>query len=250
MRELGELGVLTVPVRWPEAACPNRELYQPFARGWATFAPWLAEPHIRAMSERIHQRGLTSLVDTDRAWTLASAFRQTEALAGEIWEAGVYQGGSATLLRMLLEDALAQPGHRPTKLRLFDSFAGLPGTNAGQDLHHGGDFADTSLERVRETVGQRPWVEFHKGWIPDTFAGLEAAEIRLAHVDVDLHQSILDCCNFIYPRLVPGAWMIFDDYGLASCPGARAAVDFFFRGRPEAPFSLINGQCVVVRHPH
>jgi O-methyltransferase len=249
MRELGELGVLTTQVTWPTQPLPDHALYQPYARGWATFSPWRADPQIRGMVQRMHDQGVTSLVDTDRAWTLACAFRQTATLPGEVWECGVYQGGSATLFKLMIQDRVRQSGDAPCTLRLFDSFQGLPQTQCGLDRHHAGDFADTSLEKVRETVGAEAWTDFRAGWIPATFAGLEDAAIRLAHVDVDLYQPILDCCEFIYPRLVPGGMMVFDDYGLASCPGARAAVDNFFRGRPESPFPLLNGQCVVTRLP-
>ncbi len=249
MRELGELGVLTTQVRWPDKPLPDNLLYQPYARGWATYSPWLTDPHIRAMVLRMQECGVKTLVDADRAWTLICAYRQTRELPGEVWETGVYQGGSATLVKRLMQESARERDAPPATLRLFDSFAGLPQTTCGLDLHQGGDFADTSLEKVRATVGPEDWIDFRAGWIPATFAGLESAAIRYAHVDVDLYQPILDCCEFIYPRLVPGGMMIFDDYGLPSCPGARAAVDSFFRGRPEAPFPLINGQCLVTRLP-
>lgn len=144
--------------------------------------------------------------------------------------------------------AQAEPS-RPTQLRLFDSFAGLPHSGHQLDLHHAGDFADTGLEQVRTTVGAEDWIDFRKGWIPQTFAGLESSRIRFAHIDVDLYQAIVDSCAFIYPRLAPGGMLVFDDYGLPSCPGARAAVDEFFRDKPETPFPLINGQCLLVKHP-
>jgi len=247
MQELGELGILATKVRWPEMAIPDQEMYQPYVRGWATFAPWRRDPSIAAMVQRVQDRGVQTLVDADRAWTLLCAFRQTRSLAGEVWEAGVYQGGSATLLKLLIQASAGLPDCGPARLRLFDSFQGMPATACALDEHARGDFADTSLEAVRQTVGGEAWIDFRKGWIPETFAGLQSAAIRLAHVDVDLHKSVLDCCDFIYPRLVQGGMMVFDDYGVPSCAGARAAVDFFFRGRAEAPFPLINGQCVVTR---
>lgn len=248
LAELGNLDVQTMRVIWPPLNVPDRNLYQPYARGWATFAPWLEDPCVLEAGRRVRERGRINLNETDRAWTLASAFRQTRVLPGEVWETGVYQGGSATLLKLLVQEAAAVEGGVPTTLRLFDSFEGLPETRNPLDLHSGTDFNDTSLEQVRETVGPEDWIDFRKGWIPASFAGLENARIRLAHIDVDLFQPILDCCEFIYPRLAPGGMLIIDDYGLPSCPGARAATDEFFRGRPETPFPLINGQCVVVRH--
>lgn len=248
LRELGEMGILATRVTWPDQPIPDHDRYQPFVRGWATFSPWRKDPRIEEMWRRIRAREAVSLFADDRAWTLISAFQQTRELAGEVWEAGVYQGASAILLKLLIQEAQAAPAGEPTVLRLFDSFEGLPQIKHELDLHFGGEFGNSSLEQVVEMLGAEDWIDFRKGWIPATFDGLADTRIRLAHVDVDFYQSVLDCCEFIYPRLVPGGIMVFDDYGLPSCPGARAAVDEFFRGRPEFPFSLINGQCLVVRH--
>jgi O-methyltransferase len=66
-------------------------------------------------------------------------------------------------------------------------------------------------------------------------------------VDVDVYRSILDCCEFIYPRLKTGGVMVFDDYGFPTCPGARKAVDEFFTGKPETPVILQTGQAIVIR---
>jgi len=43
----------------------------------------------------------------------------------------------------------------------------------------------------------------------------------------------------------PGGVLLFDDYGYASCPGARAAVDEFFADKPEVPVAIATGQCSV-----
>lgn len=248
MTELGHAGLMVTRVRWPDQQIPDPDMYQPFARGWATFAPWRNHPHIEAMRKQVREHGVLTLVDDDRAWTLINAFQHTRSLEGEVWETGVYQGGSASLLKLLIEEARAMTGKNSTILRLFDSFEGLPHSDHELDLHHAGDFNDTGLEQVMQTVGTEDWIDFRKGWIPETFAGLEDARIRFAHIDVDLYQPILDSCEFIYPRLAPGAVMVFDDYGFPSCPGARAAIDEFFKDKPESPFILINGQCIAVRH--
>jgi len=248
LRELGELGIAAVQVKWPSRGIPGNHLYQPHLEGWATFAPWNLDPIILETRDRIMSRGYAVLADGHRAWTLMWAFRQTRTLPGEVWEAGVFQGGSSYLLKQLAIEQIARGG-APTTLRLFDSFEGMQATTPGLDQHSPHDFAHTTLEEVKAAVGEEAWIRFHKGWIPATFAGLEASRIRLAHIDVDLHQSVLDCCDFIYPRMVQHGIMVFDDYGLAECAGARAAVDFFFRGRPEVLFPMLNGQCVVIKAP-
>jgi O-methyltransferase len=42
---------------------------------------------------------------------------------------------------------------------------------------------------------------------------------------------------------------VFDDYGLPSCPGARAAVDEYFLGTGMQPLVLATGQAIVFKSP-
>ena len=65
----------------------------------------------------------------------------------------------------------------------------------------------------------------------------------------ELYESITDCLEFFYPRLVPGGVLVFDDYGFVACPRAKAAVEDFFRDRPEVPIYLFTGQAAVIRSP-
>jgi len=208
-------------------AIPDAELYDPFL-----FCPWKAAA-FRTLYDRIAPY---TLVSPDRCWMLWSLARQAAGQHGNFVEVGVYRGGTAMLLREAL-------GKNQT-LHLFDTFAGMPETNPVHDLHKAGDFADTSLESVRGRMGTAG-VTYHVGQIPDTFAGLENQRFAFAHVDVDIWRSVLDCCEFIYPRL--SGFMVFDDYGFPSCPGARAAVDTFFTNRPEIPLILPTGQAVVFK---
>lgn len=135
-------------------------------------------------------------------------------------------------------------------LRLFDTFEGMPATDASRDLHTAGDFADTSEEEVRALFAERDDVDIRKGYVPATFAGLDNDAICFAHIDLDVYRSIIDACEFVYPRLSPGGIIVFDDYGFPSCPGARQAVDEFFTDKPEVPLSLASGQAIVHRLPY
>ncbi len=130
------------------------------------------------------------------------------------------------------------------KVRLFDSFQGMPETDALRDVHKSGDFSDTSLEAVRHVVGGEG-VDFHAGFIPESFKGVESERIAFAHIDLDLHDAIYESCKRIYPELSTGGIMVFDDYGFPSCPGARIAVDEFFKDKPEFPLVLPTAQAIV-----
>jgi O-methyltransferase len=211
---------------------PDSKLYNP------KFQPWRGPSEFRTIYSEIRQH---TLVTPERAWTLYCLGRQALNLQGDFVEAGVYRGGTARLLRRAMEGAPT-----PRCLHLFDTFLGMP-TSRKHDHHKFGDFSDTSSEAVSSFVGREDSILYHKGLIPHTFKGLESAHIALSHIDVDIYQSVLDCCEFFYPRTVRGGFLIFDDYGFPSCPGARAAVDEFFRNKPERPLVLHSGQAVVFK---
>jgi O-methyltransferase len=218
--------------------------YGRYVTGIDVFQPWLHDPHIANLMRELKAAKSTTLVSSERLWTIKWAFLQTQSIPGEIWEAGVYRGGVARLIRALMID------HGVTnhcRLRLFDSFAGLPDGRAGIDLHGRGEFGDTSLPEVRAFVGEDEFIDYRPGWIPDTFGGLDLSPIRLAHVDVDLHDSTFNCLAHIYPRLAVGGIIVLDDYGFVSCPGVRKAVDEFFSEKSDLPLTLPSGQAFVVR---
>jgi O-methyltransferase len=83
--------------------------------------------------------------------------------------------------------------------------------------------------------------------VPETFAGLEDRRFCFAHIDLDLYQGVKDAVAFVYPRMPRGGLIVFDDYGFASCPGARKAVDEFFADKPERPLALSTGQALVAK---
>jgi len=186
-----------------------------------------------------------TLVSPDRCHVLYSLGLQAlQTLEGQFFECGVYRGGTAMLLARLVHRKRRSPDVR---LHLFDTFVGMPETDHGIDLHRKGDFDDTSLESVRARIGAPDTVTFYPGRIPETFSGLQSVAIGFAHVDVDIRDSVKACCEFIYPRLQSGGFLVFDDYGFPSCPGARQAVDRYFRDKREVPLVLPTGQAVVFR---
>ncbi len=221
----------------PEAgklSIPDAEFYAPLFspwKGYGEFAEYrkLAQPY--------------TLVSPDRLYVLLGLARHAVQLQGDFWECGVYKGGTARMLAEFL-GRNARPG---VKLHLFDTFSGMPETEQEVDVHKKGDFSDTSLAAVKQIVANGARVEFHPGWIPESFRDVPDRPIALAHVDVDIYRSVWDCCQFIYPRLQLGGVIVFDDYGFPSCPGARKAVDEYFEGKPETPIILGTGQALAIR---
>lgn len=127
---------------------------------------------------------------------------------GCVVELGVYKGGSAFHLA-----AVAREQGRA--VYLFDTFSGIP-FKAAIDVHHAGDFGDTSIEAVRAAI---PDAFFCPGVFPDSMVPMPP--IAFVHVDADQYQSLKDAIAHFTPLMVPGASIVFDDVGCM--PGADLA---------------------------
>lgn len=204
--------------------------YQPL------YAPW-AGPEFQAQYEPIRP---FTCVSADRCYVIDRLLRHVLLVTGEIWECGVWKGGTAKLISNVLKAT-----YNSQTLRLFDTFAGMPETGEKDNFHKGGDFADTSLEAVQALVGD---AQYHAGRIPETFAEVPSATwISFAHIDVDIYQSVTDCLSFIWPRLYRGGAIVIDDYGFDTCVGARRATDEFFDKTIAYPICLPTGQAIVYK---
>ncbi len=66
--------------------------------------------------------------------------------------------------------------------------------------------------------------------------GSPSNTFRLCHCDVDVYQSAQDVLDWVWPRLVAGRAVVFDDYGFPACPGVTKLVDEQrMRRRPARP---------------
>ncbi len=148
-------------------------------------------------------------------------------LGGEVWECGVYAGGSAMVIAQIMACEKALRG-TVIPLRLFDTFAGIALSTDGLDFHKNGEFGDIDDVAVTEMLREFPFVSIHKGIFPFTFESLVGSEICFAHIDCDVYLSVKGCIDFIWPRLKEDGVMIFDDYFHENCRGAKKAVDEFF----------------------
>ena len=206
-------------------------------------AVWLNFPKLRGNLHRSIDAGLRTLLDYQRLAMLTAALRATKELHGDVIEFGTFQGGSAGV--MLQE----MPSSKT--LHICDSFEGMPDVAPEDNFHQKGDFAATSKETVESgllKLGTNFTV--HAGFFDKTIEDLEhdrSLRFSFAHIDVDLYQSVKDCLEFCYPRMVDGGIIILDDYGAPTCLGAKQAADEFFDSKPEKIVTLSQPAhgCVV-----
>jgi len=129
-------------------------------------------------------------------------------ILGDIVECGTWKGGTATNLSLICRIV-------GRKLKVYDSFEGLPDTKPGEPLakvNLKGAFAGT-IDEVMSNIkyyGEIECCEFEKGWFDDTLPKLNSP-VLLAFIDVDLESSLHTCVRWIWPNLVDQGYLFTDE---------------------------------------
>lgn len=214
--------------------------YKPVMYGQVVYSPWSVLTEGDFASDFNVDAQARTVVSHDRVWVLWSYINHIikADIPGDIWECGVFQGGTSIMMSRLLSRLESDRA-----FRMFDTFEGMPDCDKTKDAHKKGDFSSVDLGAIK-TLIKYQYAKIYKGFIPDTFLGLEG-KIAFVHVDVDIYKSVIDCCQFIWPRLSTGGVMVFDDYGFAQTRGGKEAVDEFFADKKTLPIVLPTGQAIV-----
>lgn len=146
-----------------------------------------------------------------------------DGIEGDIAELGVWRGNSAALLARVAE----QHGR---KLFLFDTFEGFDARDLkGVDSSgRKGEFKDTSIDYVKETVACHASVRYITGFFPESIPeDLLSSKYSVVHLDCDLYEPMKAALEFFYPRMSKGALLIMHDYSCGTWPGATRAINEF-----------------------
>ena len=156
----------------------------------------------------------------------------TNNIPGDFLEAGVAMGGSSIFLRALQVSYFQE--HRRTWVA--DSFEGFPTPTSEADQKHEksfpqGDnpFLAYDVDTVKELFQRYDLLDdqvcFVPGWFSESLPNLPVQELALLRIDADMYQSTMDVLTALYSKVVPGGYVVIDDYGSFST--SRKAVDDF-----------------------
>jgi hypothetical protein len=224
----------------------------------------LVQPARGEVFDRMYLRGLqltqSHPLPLGRMYRFEELLRRLSSvrhLGGDSVECGCFRGHSSYLIASQMR--LHEPAFDGSGFHVFDSFAGLSPPSAQDRVGQHDESADSmrlrtmtraghfaaSLNEVKAALAEFPAIEFHPGWIPQSFSGKPERKYRFVHVDVDLYEPTRACFEYFWPRLAPGGAMLCDDY---VWPGARAAVEEF-SAAVEAPAEITPYQQAVFRKP-
>lgn len=208
----------------------------------SSYTPWKGDANFRQIFDVIRNH---TLVDEYRCHELWQLCGQLDALEpGDLLEVGVWRGGTGCLIARRCATATS------STVFLCDTFTGVVKAGNEDSAYVGGEHADTSREIVANLVRQLGLtnVKILQGIFPDA-TGSEIAErrFRLCHIDVDVYESAAQTFEWVWPRLVRGGLVVFDDYGFYSCGGVTRFVDQMRGKADRLVIYNVNGHAIVVK---
>ena len=152
-----------------------------------------------------------------------------QKIDGDICEAGVYKGGMTILFAALLKE-----NNVNKKVYNFDTFQGIPYNYRSSissadeqtkisDRKWGGKLK-YKLHKVKRNFETFNLLDdniiFVEGLFKDTLPITNVETLSLLRVDCDMYQSTYEVLHYLYPKLVVGGYVVFDDYKFQPCKKA------------------------------
>jgi hypothetical protein len=173
-------------------------------------------------------------------------YQQVVNLPGDIVELGVYRGASLMAWANFLE--IRNMGDRHKKVVGFDNFQGFgsfdekdgkedPNVGKVAQGFNSCDFEEQLRDAIHifdedRFIPYKPRIHLVKGnieqTIPQYIYDNPGMRIALLHFDVDLYKPTITALEHLWPLVVPGGVVAFDEYGIPPWEGESRAVDEYF----------------------
>lgn len=184
-------------------------------------------------------------------WAARSALH----LPGDFIECGVNRGFlSSAIMEALGWNQLERTFYLLDTFRGLDErFVSAPELQDGalrknaEALASGFYTANSAL--VRANFAEWKNVCIIEGAIPETLTQIAAQRVAYLHLDMNCAPPEVAALEFLWPRLVPGALVLLDDYAYRGYGAQKLAMDEFARRRGVQIASLPTGQGLLLRPP-
>lgn len=176
-------------------------------------------------------------------------FKMIQHLPGDIVELGVYRGASLLAWANFLE--IRNMGDRAKKVIGFDNFVGFTevAKEDGAESERfnkvvggfdGGAFKEQLLDVISifdadRFIGYKPKIDIVEGDVEITVEKYikdnPGLRISLLHFDCDMYKPTMAGLKHLWPLVVKGGLVVFDEYAIQPWEGESNAVDEFFEGQ-------------------
>ena len=182
-------------------------------------------------------------------WTAYSASK----LGGDFVECGVNHGFlSSAIMEFLDWDSLGRTFY------LLDTFEGLDDRYVSEAEHQCGamsknqramncGFYVQGVDAVKANFSEWKNIRIIEGPVPDTLDRVETQNIAYLHLDMNCSPPEVAALNFFWDRLLPGAFVLLDDYAYRGYEAQKHAMDAVAKEKHVMIVSLPTGQGLLMK---
>lgn len=208
---------------------------------------------------RAYARGVKA-AETDYRWHWRVhvglwAAQAASKLPGDFVECGVNKGFLSSAIMELLDwDRTGRTFH------LLDTFSGIDPRYVSE-----AEEAEGILEKNRKTIDSGFYVTSadaaianfsewrnHRiivGAVPETLSQIEARQIAFLSIDMNCMPPEVAALEYLWPRLVDGAFVLLDDYAYVGYRQQKLGMDACARKLGVSVLSLPTGQGLIIKPP-
>jgi len=214
---------------------------------WLKTPPFISDARFMELAEKDFELAPAGI--SNWHWNLTTvlcAAQQAKDLPGDFVELGVYKGHTTKFLADYLDFATW-----PKRWWLYDTFEGVPADqmDAGRSITAGSYGVAFSFEEVRDRFAPYGNITVTKGRVPEIFAETSPDVVAFIHIDLNNATAELGALDALYPRLVPGGVIVFDDFCWSASEAQYKAEIEWFRAKDLTVLPLPTGQGLHVKPP-
>jgi hypothetical protein len=182
-----------------------------------------------------------------RLHTLCWAAQEALSLPGDFMECGTFKGDFAWVVSQCV--AFAKAGKT---FYLYDSFEGFAEDDKTVDQGYA-DFANPIYreagiyDSVLHRFSGNPKVKIIRGYLPEALDPIHPAQISFLHMDLNSPGAEVNTLRKLWPRIVVGGFIIFDDYGWKVFAKQKEEEDRFAAEKGLSILELPTGQGLLVK---
>jgi hypothetical protein len=176
-------------------------------------------------------------------WAAATAIR----LDGDFVECGVNRGFMSSAIMHYLDW-----NRRDRRFFLLDTFKGLDGDLLTEEERRLGKSSDylgytECFAEVQENFAEFDNAILIRGSVPSTLPQADTDAVAYLHIDMNCVAPEVAAIEHFWPRLLPGAIVLLDDYGSPGYEPQKDGMDGFAREHDLEILSLPTGQGMLVK---
>jgi hypothetical protein len=197
-----------------------------------------------------YARGIKANEDKDhhmrwRTHVAVWVARQVAKLEGDFVECGVSTGFLASaIMEHLAQNQISK------RFFLFDTWQGLDPRHMSEPELKSDRlswYKDANYEKVLANFSEFRNVKLVRGSVPETLSQIDIQKVCYLSLDMNCTIPEIAAAEHFWPRLVPGAMMLLDDYAYSGYEEQHEAFDVFAKKVGTQILSLPTGQGIIMK---